>query len=129
MNIQEELLQKLDINYSYQLAKKMEQYRSNDTLGYRSAGSLAEYRTGELLKQEMERIGLSQVTRDAIKVDGWEFKKAVLSYSDEKGQTVSIQLGAYQTQLVTDGPREFSLVYAGKGTAKDYEHLDVTGKL
>ena len=107
----------------------MEQFRTNPVLGYRPAGSRAEFETGEMLKQEMEAIGLSDVRKDAVKVDGWEFKKAVLSYSGEDGTHHEIQLGAYQTTFVTDGPKEFSLMYLGKGTASDYEGKDVTGKL
>ena len=129
MNLQESILKNLDIDYSYRLAKRMEQFRTNPGLGYRPAGSRAEFETGEMLKQEMEAIGLSDVRKDAVKVDGWEFKKAVLSYSGEDGTRHEIQLGAYQTTFVTDGPKEFSLMYLGKGTAADYEGKDVTGKL
>ena len=129
MNLQESILKNLDIDYSYRLAKRMEQFRTNPVLGYRPAGSRAEFETGEMLKQEMEAIGLSDVRKDAVKVDGWEFKKAVLSYSGEDGTRREIQLGAYQTTFVTDGPKEFSLMYLGKGTAADYEGKDVTGKL
>ena len=39
-----------------ELAKRMEQYRSHPTLGYRPAGSKAEFETGEMLKTEMEKI-------------------------------------------------------------------------
>ena len=129
MNLQESILKNLDIDYSYRLAKRMEQFRTNPVLGYRPAGSRAEFETGEMLKQEMEAIGLSDVRKDAVKADGWEFKKAVLSYSGEDGTRHEIQLGAYQTTFVTDGPKEFSLMYLGKGTAADYEGKDVTGKL
>ena len=129
MNLKESILKNLDIDYSYRLAKRMEQFRTNPVLGYRPAGSRAEFETGEMLKQEMEAIGLSDVRKDAVKVDGWEFKKAVLSYSGEDGTRHEIQLGAYQTTFVTDGPKEFSLMYLGKGTAADYEGKDVTGKL
>ena len=129
MNLQTSILKNLDIDYSYYLAKRMEQFRTNPILGYRPAGSRAEFETGEMLKQEMEAIGLSDVRKDAIKVDGWEFKKAVLSYSAENGSRHEIQLGAYQTTFVTEGPKEFSLMYLGKGTAADYEGKDVTGKL
>ena len=129
MNLQESILKNLDIDYSYRLAKRMEQFRTNPVLGYRPAGSRAEFETGEMLKQEMEAIGLSDVRKDAVKVDGWEFKKAVLSYSGEDGTHHEIQLGAYQTTFVTDGPKEFSLMYLGKGTEADYEGKDVTGKL
>ena len=78
MNEKEKVLTHLDIPYSYELAKRMEAYRCNPELGYRSAGSKAEFLTGEMLKKEMEEIGLSGVTKDEITVDGWEFRKAVL---------------------------------------------------
>lgn len=125
----ETLLQHLDITYSYQLAKRMEQFRTNEVLGYRTAGSKAEFETGEMLKREMENIGLSQVRKDAVTVDSWEFQKAVLAFVDEQGQTRKVQLGAYQTHFVTEGFQPFSLLYLGKGTEKDYQGKDVRGKL
>mgnify|MGYP001533793992 CR=1 FL=1 len=95
VTLQKKVLQNLDIPYSYELAKRMEQYRSHPTLGYRPAGSKAEFETGEMLKTEMEKIGLSEVTKDAVTVDGWEFHKAALSYTNAAGETVSAELGAY----------------------------------
>ena len=68
----------INTEYSYKLAKRMEQFRSNPVLGYRPAGSAAEFATGEMLFQEMERIGLKDVHKDAIRVDSWEFHKAEL---------------------------------------------------
>ena len=102
MHTREHLLEHLDIEYSYKLARRMEQFRSNEVLGYRPAGSQAEFKTGEMLKKEMESIGLSQVTKDAVTVDGWEFKKAVLAV-ETKGKRREFQLGAYQTDFKTDG--------------------------
>ena len=128
MHTREHLLEHLDIEYSYKLARRMEQFRSNEVLGYRPAGSQAEFKTGEMLKKEMESIGLSQVTKDAVTVDGWEFKKAVLAV-ETKGKRREFQLGAYQTDFKTDGFEPFSLTYVGKGTEKDYEGREVQGKL
>ena len=45
MNEKEKVLTHLDIPYSYELAKRMEAYRCNPELGYRSAGSKAEFLT------------------------------------------------------------------------------------
>ena len=76
MHIREKILKNLDLDYSYQLARRMEQFRSNEVLGYRPAGSKAEFATGEMLRDEMCAIGLSDVCKDAVTVDGWEFKKS-----------------------------------------------------
>ena len=118
VTLQKRVLQNLDIPYSYELAKRMEQYRSHPTLGYRPAGSKAEFETGEMLKTYMEDLGLSNVRKDEIKVDGWEFERAVLAYRDAAGERQEVQLGAYQTDFVTEGKETFQVVYVGKGGEK-----------
>ena len=129
MTMQEAVIKNIDTDYSYQLAKRMEQFRSNEKLGYRPAGSRAEFLTGEMLKEEMQKLGLSEVCKNAVTVDGWEFKHAELTFETKDGKKHTALLGAYQTNFVTDGEQEFSLMYLGKGTEADYEGMDVTGKL
>ncbi|RHA65646.1 peptidase [Roseburia intestinalis] len=127
--MQEAVIKNIDTDYSYQLAKRMEQFRSNEKLGYRPAGSKAEFLTGEMLKDEMQKLGLSDVCKNAVTVDGWEFKNAELAFETKEGKRHTALLGAYQTDFVTDGEQAFSLMYLGKGTEADYEGKDVTGKL
>lgn len=129
MTTEQQYIASLDIEVSYNLAKKMEAYRTNPVLGYRPAGSKAEFETGEMLKSYMEDLGLSNVRKDEIKVDGWEFEKAVLAYADAAGERQEVQLGAYQTDFVTEGAETFQVVYVGKGGEKDYADKDVTGKI
>ena len=47
----ERYMEAVDVETSYRLAKEMESYRSNPKLGYRPAGSRAEFETGERLKK------------------------------------------------------------------------------
>ena len=129
MTTEQQYIESLDIEASYNLAKKMEAYRTNPVLGYRPAGSWAEFETGEMLKAYMEDLGLSNVRKDEIKVDGWEFERAVLAYRDAAGERQEVQLGAYQTDFVTEGKETFQVVYVGKGGEKDYADKDVTGKI
>lgn len=129
LNIEEKCLSFLDTDYSYRLAKRMETNKTNPVLGYRTAGSEAERATGELLFEEMQRIGLSQVAKDTFRLDGWEFEKAVLKFTAPDGQEHICQMGGYQTDFSTDGFQPYELVYLGKGTAADYEGVDVRGKL
>lgn len=119
----------LKVQESYQLARRMEKEKTNPILGYRTAGSLAERKTGDMLVEEMKKAGLVEVQKDKIRVDAWEFKKAVMRYQTKTGEKKEIQLGAYQTNFKTDGFERFDLVYLKKGTAKDYENIDVKGKL
>ncbi len=129
MDEREAYLQAVDTEYSYRLAKKMETFRTNEVLGYRTAGSQAEIATGRMLAEEMKAVGLQDVHMDEITVDSWEFRKAVMRFTDHEGREHQFQLGAYQANFVTGGPRPFQVVDLGKGTAADYEGRDVAGKL
>ena len=126
---QQAYLDKVDVDYSYELTKKLTEFKTNEKLGYRTAGSEAEIAAGEMLKEEMEKIGLQNVTKDAITLDTWTFEKADLTFQAADGQEKTAVLGGYHTNFDTQGPREYTVVYAGRGTAADLEPLDVTGKL
>ena len=122
-------LDTVDVDYAYDLALKLEDIRSNETLGYRTAGSDAELATGDMLKAEMERIGLQNVTKDAFTLDTWTFTKAQLSFEDSAGEVHVAELGGDQTDFVTDGAETFTVIDGGRGTEADLSGLDVAGKL
>ena len=88
--------QAVDVKKSYDLAKRMEGPKTNPVLGYRTAGSKAEWKTGELLLKEMQEMGLQNVQKDKIKVDSWDFHHAVLRYRDKEGKE-------YEINLIVDG--------------------------
>ena len=122
-------MEKVDVDYAYHLALQLEDIRSNENLGYRTAGSEAELATGDMLKAEMESIGLQNVTKDEFTLDTWTFEKAQLSFTDSTGAEYTAELGGYQTDFVTDGPEAFTIVDGGEGTEADLDGLDVSGKL
>lgn len=126
---QQAYLEKVDVDYAYHLALQLEDIRSNENLGYRTAGSEAELATGDMLKAEMESIGLQNVTKDEFTLDTWTFEKAQLSFTDSTGAEYTAELGGYQTDFVTDGSEAFTIVDGGEGTEADLDGLDVTGKL
>lgn len=120
------ILDSADVNYSYKLAKELETIRSNPVLGYRSAGSQAEHEAGELIFNRMKEAGFANVRKDKINVDSWEFRRAVIKAGAD-GAERELQLGAYQTNFVTDGYESVQIVDAGKGTLEDYEELERLG--
>ena len=126
---QQAYLEHVDTGYSYDLALRLEDIRSNETLGYRTAGSQAELDTGDMLKAQMEAIGLQNVTKDAFTLDTWTFEKAELTFTDSTGNPYTAQLGGYQAQFVTDGAESFTVIDGGQGTEADLCELDVAGKL
>ncbi len=123
------VLEHVDVDYSYELALRLEEIRSNEALGYRTAGSQAELDTGDLLKAEMEAIGLSNVTKDAFTLDTWTFETARLTYTGADGGSYTTELGGYQTDFQTDGAETFTVIDGGQGTEADLAGLDVAGKL
>lgn len=122
-------IEKINLDYSYKLAKKLEEIKSNEKLGYRTAGSKAEHATGDMLFEEMKSLGLTQVAKDEFTLDTWEFEKAELSFSTADGTAHTAIMGGYQTNFDTAGPKDYQVVYGGRGTAADLAELDVTGKL
>ena len=118
-------LSSVNVDYGYNLAVSMEEIRDNAALGYRTAGSPAEFETGEMLKKEMEAIGLQNVTKDAFTLDGWTFDHARLAYEDENGETVTVELGGYQCDINTEGEKEVVIVDGGNGTYEELSQLDV----
>lgn len=125
----EQYLSAVDVEYAFDFTKGLEEYKTNEKLGYRTAGSEAERKTGEKIGEEMKDIGLVEVTKDKFKVDSWEFEKADLTFTDVEGQEHLAVLGGYQVNFDTKGVKELEVVYAGKGTAADLEGLDIKGKL
>ena len=126
---QQAYMEKVDVDYSYNLALKLEDIRSNEKLGYRTAGSEAELATGDMLKAEMERIGLQNVTKDEFTLDTWTFEKARMRFTDHTGAEYTAELGGYQADFVTDGAESFTIIDGGEGTEADLSGLDVAGKL
>ena len=126
---EDKFLNKVDEHYAYEFAKSLEQFKTNDKLGYRTAGSEAELQTGEHIQKEMKKLGLQEVTKDEITVDSWTFEKADLTFKNTKDAKEVAVLGGYQINFDTKGSKEFEIVYANRGTAKDLENLDVKGKL
>ena len=116
--------------FAQRYPQKLEEYfcslGTNPALGFRGAGTSAEIAAGRRIEQEMTAMGLSNVRREPVPVDVFEFKKA------------SITLGAREMIASTFGgvsptPAEgitSEIVYVKKGTAADFDAAgDVAGKL
>ena len=118
----------LDTDFSYEVDKTISEFGDDPALGFRSAGSPAEKETAQYIEKTMKEIGLQNVTVDEYTLDGWTFKGANIKFTNAAGEEQKIDLGGYQTTIVAkDEP--LKLVYLNKGTAADYEGVDVTGKL
>ena len=118
----------IDIGFSQEIMTYLSELGDDPDTGNRSAGSPAEHEAAEYLFDTMEEMGLANVTKDAATVDGWTYRGANLTYKDETGEDSKIVLGGYATNLKAKNEK-VQIIYLGRGTAADYEGVDVTGKL
>ena len=100
----------------------------NPDIGNRSSGSPAEKQAADYIEQTMKEIGLQNVTVDPFTDDNWTFNRGRVYYTDAQGEQQYLLLGGFATNMTAD-MQEVSVVYAGRGTAEEYEGLDVEGKV
>ena len=76
MTYQEELnhfYDAINVDYATYVAGTLSQSGSNETLGFRTAGSPSEKSSGQFLYHQFQKIGLSDVRKEEITIDSWEF--------------------------------------------------------
>ena len=128
-----------------------EKLNDEDT-SYRGGGSASEIAASEYLAAEFEKIGLTDVTRDEVTVDGWATGESYMNVGDIKIEDmVSYQAtGTHNTKgeanpvSIRDlsqgetGDKEktidkdwshMEIVNVGTGTTEEYEGVDVEGKI
>jgi hypothetical protein len=118
----------VDVAFCEALATQLSELGDDPATGNRSAGSPAEREAAKLIEQTMKDIGLKNVTTDAASSDGWIYRGASLDFIDGSGESQHVTLGGYAVNIYADKER-IPVVYLGRGTAADYENVDVAGKL
>ncbi|MDR1028946.1 MAG: M28 family peptidase [Clostridiales Family XIII bacterium] len=118
----------VDVTFCQALATQLSELGDDPATGNRSAGSPAEREAAKLIEQTMKDIGLKNVTMDEVSSDGWTYRGASLDFIDASGKSRHVTLGGYAVNIHASG-ETIPVVYLGRGTAADYENIDVTGKL
>ena len=91
------------------------------------AGSKAAHETAAWIRQEMERIGLADVSMESYPVHAYELNGSSLSITTS-GETFATTAMA-QTPPTPKGGITSELIDVGNGTRAEYEGKDVTGKI
>ncbi len=128
-NIINKYMDSVDVDYSYKLSCELTKYKTNESLGYRTAGSKAEHEAADYLCEEMKKIGLSNVKKEPFKLDSWTFERGNANFVDLQGRTHDIEVGTYQINFDTEGMKKYKVVDGGFGTKQDLEKIDILGKL
>ena len=102
-------------------------------IGFRNAGSPASIQASLYVRDEMESIGLANVTLDKIPLDSWEFRSAWVNVSGVgKIQAVSHGGSANTSSspfASADGSITAEIVDVGNGGKNDYIGKNVSGKV
>jgi len=112
--------------YPQQLESYFCSLGTNSELGFRWAGTTAEHATGIRIEKEMREMGLSNVRREPVPVDVFEFKRASLTVGSRE-MICSTFAGVQSTP---EGGITAKIVYVKGGTAADFDAVgDVSGKI
>lgn len=58
--LKDDYLSSVDVDYAYEFTKSLEEFKTNEKLGYRTAGSEAELKTGEKLDKKWRKSALQK---------------------------------------------------------------------
>ena len=123
-----EFVKAIDTEYGMSIIEGISAFGDDPATGNRSAGSPAERQTADFVQEQMEKIGLQNITTDGVVTSGWTFKGANLTFTNAAGEEQKVDLGGYATQIKADNEKT-EVVYLGTGTAEEYKGIDVKDKL
>lgn len=104
---------------------------NNTKMGFKAAGSEADFKSAAYIVEEMKEIGLTNVTKEEITLDGWDVKDAVLTIfcgCTEEGKLDVKSVGYYPTNMDFEN-ENFRLYDIADGTELQYQGKDVKGQL
>lgn len=126
----ESMINNIDMDYAWQICYDLENMGTatgidGESLGFRGAGSASSHEASIYVMDEMNQIGLTDVSLDEIPVDAWEFRGA---WVDVPG-IGKIQAASFGGSPGTDGEITAEIINVGDGWKDDYEGIDVEGKI
>lgn len=122
-------LEAVDSNYGYHIAVKLTEFKATPS-GFRLAGTDVENAAADWIAEEMKKIGLADVKKEDVTVDSWDFRGASLTVMPTAHAPLIMEAGSFPCIAGTsDEGVEGRVVYAGDGSAANYDNVDVTGKI
>ena len=98
--------------------------------GFRAAGSTAEDQATKFIEQEMWNVGLTDVRREVVPVDAWDFMGASLTVTDASGVTTTFTASSMGGVPGTDDDGlTGEVVYVDRGNPQNYPMDGVKDKL
>ncbi|MDO4556494.1 MAG: M28 family peptidase [Lachnospiraceae bacterium] len=114
----------IDVNYAFQITKELAGFE------FRLAGTEAENKAADWIVEQMEKVGLKNVTKEGFPVDAWNFHRASVEILNPDNENLKMDA---VTMIPMEGTAEEGIegevVYVGYGTKKEYEGKDVKDKI
>ncbi|NBI64567.1 M28 family peptidase [Clostridiales bacterium] len=101
---------------------------ADDSTGFRTAGSDAEHRAADYLASEFQALGLTDVKKEPVTVDKWQFNEANLTvnYANQNNEKNSLKIqnivsyAAQGTKQLGGDYSKLDIVDLGMGTEQEY---------
>ena len=122
----------LDMEYAQEIIEKV-CAMGDSPLGFRGAGGPSDLEVAEYVAKEMRKIGLSDIAKEEVPLDSWQFRSAYLEVPG-LGELTAASFGGFPgtDDQSTDKIHESitsEIVWVGNGYDSDYFGKDVEGKL
>jgi hypothetical protein len=118
--------QAIDIDYAYSIAEKLSVI-GGGKYGFREAGSIAENKAADWLFQEMDSLGLQDISKEGFPVDKWEFHGGELQVLEPLHGN-SMEIWPFPSATIT-GPITGELIFLNRAKREDYTGKNVRGKI
>lgn len=120
-----------DYQYGCKIAAELSEIGNEASeMGFRNAGSTGEKKAAQYIKHEIEKLGVQDISEYPFEVDTWEFKKAVLRFSDNEGGYVCCKLSAFAgTPGTTENGINSQIIDAGYGTYDNCKTCNLKGAI
>lgn len=128
---QADVVANLDMDYANDIIETV-CAMGDSPLGFRGAGGPADLEVADYVAREMKKIGLSDIAKEVVPLDAWEFRSAYLDVPG-LGTLTAASFGGFPgtDDQSTDGHEflEAELVWVEDGYDDDYDGKDVEGKI
>lgn len=91
---------------------------------HRRPGSVFGQRAEDWLVERLSELGLQQVSKEPVPINVWESEQAALRVDDQQYSCFAVPNSAF-----AESPIEASLVYAGNGSEREYNRVQVGGRV
>ena len=123
---------KLDMTYAEEIIETV-CAMGDSSLGFRGAGGPADHQVASYIVEQMDEIGLSDVAKEEVPLDAWEFRSAYLEVPG-MGRITAASFGGFPgtDDQGTDYANEdidAEIVWVNNGYASDYIGKNVEGKI